>query len=206
MMYNTRQQALQYSFTKGCWEEGILKWSWSVVGSFGANPCRNKRRERGRFLESSEAVYTRFRARMSGVASRFERRLLRSLSSWGGRGGRWSLLEGRGGRVLVGVLARVEGKGRVVDAAQLEEEDAQEDGDGEDVEDTVPDHLGGDRDDVTALGTTPRDRVGDEHEGEVARGLVVPHTERLARGELRAGSVPEEDEPGNYMSTDVKMQ
>lgn len=47
-------------------------------------------------------------------------------------------------RRLVRVLAGVEAEGRVVDAAQLPKEEEQEDGAGEDIEDTVPDHLGGD--------------------------------------------------------------
>lgn len=43
----------------------------------------------------------------------------------------------------IGVLARGEPKGRVVDSVELEEEEQEEDGAGEDVEDTVPDHFGG---------------------------------------------------------------
>lgn len=43
----------------------------------------------------------------------------------------------------VGVLARGEPKGRVVDSVELEEEEQEEDGAGEDIEDAVPDHLGG---------------------------------------------------------------
>lgn len=63
----------------------------------------------------------------------------------GGRGDSSGSLGGVGGiRRLVRVLAGVEAEGRVVDAAQLPKEEEQEDGAGEDIEDTVPDHLGGD--------------------------------------------------------------
>ena len=111
----------------------------------------------------------------------------------GGRGGQ-SLLDAR---TAVGVLARTEAEDVVVNVAELPEEQEQEDRSREDVEDTVPDHLGGDGDDVAALSAGPCDRVGDQHEGEEACADHVAGAERLAGGECSAWGVPEEHVPGD---------
>jgi hypothetical protein len=106
--------------------------------------------------------------------------------------GRQSLLDSH---VVVGVLARVKFKGRVVNGTELPEEQKQEDRAGENVEDAVPDHLKRDRDNVAALGTSLRGRVGDQHEGQVACTDEVPDAKGAADGEGTVGCVPEEDKP-----------
>lgn len=95
----------------------------------------------------------------------------------------------------VGVLARAQAERRVLDIAHHVEEEEQEDGTGDDIEDAVPDHLGRGGDDVRAFGARPADGVGDEHEGEVARGEEVALAEGAFRGEGAAGRVPEQDIP-----------
>lgn len=100
------------------------------------------------------------------------------------------------GRAVSSVLAALEAKGGVVYATEFPEEDEQEEGAGEDVEDAVPDHLGGNGDNVSALSAAPGDGVGDEHEGEEARADEVAGAQDGAGSEGRAGCVPEEDVPG----------
>ena len=64
-------------------------------------------------------------------------------------------------------LARGQAERRVFNATELEDEEAQEDGAGDDIEDTIPDHLRSRGDDIAALRQCPADRVGEEHECEV---------------------------------------
>ncbi len=68
---------------------------------------------------------------------------------------------------LVSVLPGLQAEGIVVCSAELPEEEDQEDGAGKDVEDAVPNHLGGDGDDVTTLRACPSDRVKEEEKGPV---------------------------------------
>ena len=77
----------------------------------------------------------------------------------------------------------------------MPEEEKQEDGPNEDVEDTVPDHLGRVRDDVTALGATPGDRVCNEQEGEETGAANVRGAKDAAAGECSTGTVEEEHNP-----------
>jgi len=93
------------------------------------------------------------------------------------------------------VLARLQAEGRVVDGAKLEEEEQQEDGAGNAIEDSVPDHLGRGSNDVASFGQGPADRVCQEHESEERRGHKVSSTEGTAGSESRAWTVPEEDIP-----------
>lgn len=115
-------------------------------------------------------------------------------------GPRLLLLRGADGAGCVRVLARREAEARVVDGAQLEEEEEQEDGPGEHVEDAVPDHLGRRRDDVRALGQRPADRVREQHEREEARGEGVARLEGAAGSEGGARAVEEERVPAEKTS------
>ena len=63
---------------------------------------------------------------------------------------------------LVCVLAGVQAERCVVNAAQLPQEQEKEDGSGEDVENTVPDHFRGNRNDVSSFRTCPCDRIEQE--------------------------------------------
>jgi len=96
---------------------------------------------------------------------------------------------------LVSVPTRVEAEGIVVDITEVPQEDEEEDGSREDIEDTVPDHLGGDSDDVTALGARPGDGVDQEEEREVAGAAEIARTEDTSLGEGCVGCLPEEDVP-----------
>lgn len=115
-------------------------------------------------------------------------------------------LGGAHGAGGVGVLARREAEALVVDGAELEEEEEQEDRACDHVEDAVPDHLGRRGDDVGALGERPADRVREEHEGEEARGEHVARLERAAGREGRARAVHQEGVPGDGMSTIVHAE
>ena len=95
----------------------------------------------------------------------------------------------------VAVLSALEAKRGVVDRAQLEEEEEEEHGAGDDVEDAVPDHLARGRDDVRALGQRPADRVREKHEGEEGGREEVALAEGAVRGEGRAGAVEQQDVP-----------
>ena len=97
-------------------------------------------------------------------------------------------------------LAGVEAERVVVDAAELPEEEAEEDGACEDIEDAVPDHLGGDGDDVAALSARPGDRVGNQHEREVACSEVVAPADNTASCEARGRRLPEDDGPIEHWS------
>lgn len=96
---------------------------------------------------------------------------------------------------MVDVLARVKAERVVVDGTDLPEDDGEKERRREAVEDTVPDHLRVHGDHVGALRTRPADRVGDEHEGEVARSQVVAPAHDAAVGELSRGRVPEKHVP-----------
>lgn len=117
------------------------------------------------------------------------------------------LLRHRGGCVLrrdssllksrstIGVLATLESERRVIRAPEFPKEQEQEHRSSEDIEDTVPDHLGRYGDDVAALCAGPCDRVGDKHKGEVSCADEVSGAEGFTGGECRAWCVPEEDVP-----------
>ena len=94
---------------------------------------------------------------------------------------------------LVCVLARMQAERRVVDTAQLPEEEEEEDGAGKDIEDTVPDHLARGVDHVRTLRKSPTDGVGDEHEGEVDGREDVALAELASLGECAARGLPEEE-------------
>ena len=94
-----------------------------------------------------------------------------------------------------GELARGKSKRGVVDSVELEEEKQEEDGSSEDIEDTVPDHLRGRRDDVGTLGTCPADWVGEEEEGKEGGAEAVTAVESAVGSEGCAGSVPKEHIP-----------
>ena len=94
-----------------------------------------------------------------------------------------------------GELARGKSKRGVVDSVELEEEKQEEDGSSEDIEDTVPDHLRGRRDDVGTLGTCPADRVGEEEERKKGGAEAVTAVESAVGSEGCAGSVPKEHIP-----------
>lgn len=114
-----------------------------------------------------------------------------------------SLLDASGVGVDIRVLPRAEAKHMIVDAAELPEEEEQEEGARDNIEDTVPDHLRARRDDVRALSESPADRVSDEHEREVCGGKNVALAERASLGERAAGCLPEEGEP-NEISSELK--
>ena len=97
--------------------------------------------------------------------------------------------------VDVGELAGVEAEDVVLDAAELPEEEEQEERARDDVEDAVPDHLRRRRDDVRALGHGPADRVREEHEAQEACRDEVAAREGAAGRERRAWAVDEEDIP-----------
>ena len=101
----------------------------------------------------------------------------------------------------VGVLAGLEAERAVLDVAHHIEEEEEEQRAGDDVEDAVPDHLARRGDDVRTLGARPADRVGDEHEGEVARGEDVALAERAFLSEGAARCVHQEDVPVVVVST-----
>ena len=101
----------------------------------------------------------------------------------------------------VGVLAGVQAEHMVVDSTNLPKEEEQEERTCDDIEDTVPDHLRGDGYDVGTLSARPRDGVGDEHEGEVARGEDVALAERAFLSEGAARCVHQEDVPVGVVST-----
>lgn len=100
-----------------------------------------------------------------------------------------------GGDTEVGELAALEAECLVLNRVESPEEEEQEDGAGDNVEDTVPDHLGCGGDDVGALGASPADRVGDQHEGEEARSLDVAAAEGTVGGEGGAQALDEERVP-----------
>lgn len=104
-------------------------------------------------------------------------------------------LGGAHGGTAVGVLAALEAERLVVDGAQLPQVEEEEDGAGDAVEDTVPDHLGRRGDDVGAFGEGPTDRVRQEHEREEACRGEVALLEGTAGGEGRAGAVDEQNIP-----------
>lgn len=104
-------------------------------------------------------------------------------------------LRGANDAGAVGVLAGLEAEALVVDSAELEEEEEEEDGAGDHVQDAVPDHLGRRGDDIAALGQGPADGVGEEHEGQEARGHEVARLEGTRSGESRAGGVDQEGVP-----------
>jgi len=95
----------------------------------------------------------------------------------------------------VGILAGLEAKALVVDGAELPQEEEEEEGASDAVEDTVPDHLGGDRDDVAALGEGPADGVGDEHEGQESGRHQIARLESTRSGELGARCVDKKGVP-----------
>lgn len=97
----------------------------------------------------------------------------------------------------VGVLARVQAEGVVVDPADLPEEEEEEDRSCEDIEDAVPDHLGARADHIRALRKSPADRVGEEHEREVGRRKDVAATEDTASCKRAARSLPQQCKPEN---------
>lgn len=114
-----------------------------------------------------------------------------------------SLLDASRVGVDIRVLPRAEAKHMIVDTAELPEEKEQEEGARDDIEDTVPDHLRAGRDDVRALGESPADRIGDEHEREVCGGEKVALAEGACFSECAAGCLPEEGEP-NEISSEPK--
>ena len=116
---------------------------------------------------------------------------------WGASGLGGLRVKGR----LVCVLARMQAERRVVDTAQLPEEEEEEDGAGKDVEDTVPNHLGGDRDDVAALCTCPCDGVEEEEQRQVACCEEVSLAEDASSGEGRVRTMPQKDVPGCRSAT-----
>lgn len=133
-----------------------------------------------------------------GVTSTY--RLLRD--SGGRRGCSGGVLDGQAllradgaVRAVVGVLAAVQAERGVVDRAQLPEVEEEEAGAREDVEDAVPDHLGGDRDDVAALRARPCDRVRDQHEGEPACAREVRGAQARSVGEGGTRCMPEKRVP-----------
>ena len=107
---------------------------------------------------------------------------------------------------LVCVLAGVQAERCVVNAAQLPQEQEKEDGSGEDVENTVPDHFRGNRNDVSSFRTCPCDRIEQEEEGKVTRGNDVTATKGAASCKGRAGAMPEQYMPikGLFMSDAVE--
>ena len=97
--------------------------------------------------------------------------------------------------MLVGVLARLQSEGRVVDATKLPEEEEQRDRSGKEIEDTVPDHLGCGGDDVATFRQSPTDGVCQKHEGEVAGSSHVLSAESTVGSESSATTVPEKHVP-----------
>lgn len=75
------------------------------------------------------------------------------------------------------------------------EEEGKEHRSGEDIEDTVPDHLRRRGDDVATLGESPTDRVGEQHEAEVSSAAKVASTENTAAGEFGSWAVGEQHIP-----------
>ena len=98
-------------------------------------------------------------------------------------------------------LARVQPEHPVVDVAHDVEEEEEEAWACDDIKDAVPDHLARRGDDVRTLGARPADWVGDEHEGEVARGEDVALAERAFLSEGAARCVHQEDVPVVVVST-----
>lgn len=89
----------------------------------------------------------------------------------------------------------------MVGSAQLEEEEEEEHRACKNVEDAVPDHLGRDGDDVTALGAAPGDGVEEKEEGQVERREAVAGPDRSTDSDGRAGPVPKQGVPvGEYIS------
>lgn len=103
-----------------------------------------------------------------------------------------------------GELARGKSERGVVNSVELEEEKQEEDGSSEDIEDTVPDHLRGRRDDVGTLGTCPADRVGEEEEGKKGGAEAVTAVESAVGSEGCAGSVPKKHIPKGDVQLDFR--
>jgi hypothetical protein len=102
----------------------------------------------------------------------------------------------------VSEFSRVEAKGSIVDNSELEEEEEEEKWARDTVEDAVPDHLGGGRDDVGTLGYGPTNGIGDEHERKEGRRKAVATEEGAVGGECRTGSMPEQHVPkSKFQST-----
>lgn len=120
--------------------------------------------------------------------------------------GRSSLLGVSGVGMDVGVLARVEAEDVVVDAAELPQEEEEEERAREDIEDAVPDHLRARADHVRALGECPTDRVRDEHEGEVGGREDVALAEDTACCERVARGLPEQDPPKRQSTCQRKIR
>ena len=81
-------------------------------------------------------------------------------------------------------LARLEAEGGIVDGAKEEEVDEEEEGAGDAVEDTVPDHLGVGGDDVGALSKSPADGVAEKNDRQDGRGDGVAQAEVGGEGAL----------------------
>lgn len=85
--------------------------------------------------------------------------------------------------------------GLVVVVANSEEESSEEYGTDDDIEHTVPDHLGSGGDEVGSFSETPADGVGDQHEGDVASSGEVGAAVGTVSDGSGAGSVEEERRP-----------
>lgn len=122
------------------------------------------------------------------------RRSHRGTGSVGGRVGTVLLVQ-EAGRSTVRVLARGETETGVVELGDGHDVDEAVDGLGEEIEDTVEDHLRGGGDDVSSIGDTPGDRVeepeGREDDGRGHVGLVEVRAEASGRG----ATGTEEDDP-----------
>lgn len=89
----------------------------------------------------------------------------------------------------------MQAEGRVINTAQLPEEEEQEDRAGKDIENTVPDHLGGHRDNVATLRARPSNGVEEEEEGQISCSKEVPIPKDTSGGEGSVRGVPKEDVP-----------
>ena len=98
---------------------------------------------------------------------------------------------------VVGKFAGLEAERGIVNGTKLEEEEQEEYGAGDNIEDAVPNHLRGRRDDIAALRESPADRISKEHERQEGRRLDVALAESTGSRECRTGTVPEEHVPND---------
>ena len=89
-------------------------------------------------------------------------------------------------------------KESIVDIAEPPHEVVQEHGAEEEVEDAVPDHLAGGRDDVASFRAAPGDRVEHCHERDETSSADVARPDTSTCVESRARTMTEENSPTRF--------
>ena len=154
-----------------------------IEGQSGLDSLSRSRRSIGSLIRGTRRSVDRCIVDARSLSHVLGRNSLRRRSKYGSGGGSLAVLPG------------LEAEGFVLDVADAEDEDEEEDGAEEEVENAVPDHLGGGRDDVGTLRTGPGNRIEEREEDDEPRTADVARAHAVAGVEPGAGAVSEKDGP-----------